>query len=88
MRKVLFKGKLNLLNGGLKYADAITTVSETYAKELCKVKDASGGLKDHLCKRKKDIYGIVNGIDALIWNPEKDKQIAKKYSIKNIREKS
>ena len=37
-----------------------------------------------LKSREKDIYGIINGIDAVIWNPEKDKQIAKKYSIKNI----
>lgn len=85
---VILKGKLNMLYGGLKYADAISTVSETYAKELCKVPDASAGLKDHLCKRKKDFYGIVNGIDPLIWNPEKDKKISKKYSIKSLEKKA
>jgi starch synthase len=72
------------LKTGIQYADVITTVSETYAKEICKYKELGNGLFNVLKSREKDIHGILNGIDINIWNPEKDKQIAKKYSIKSI----
>ena len=80
----LLNGKFSFLKSGIQYSDAITTVSETYANEICKKKELSGTMYSVLKSREKDIYGIINGIDAAIWNPEKDKQIAKKYSIKNI----
>ena len=81
---LLLKGKFNFLKSGIQFADAITTVSDTYAKEICKQKEMSDSLLTVLKAREKDINGIVNGIDGNIWNPEKDKLIAKKYSIKNI----
>jgi len=84
---VLQGNKLNFLKAGLQYADIINTVSETHAKEICSDKEVSHGLHDLLGKRKKDIYGIINGIDESIWNPEKDKLIAKNYSAKNIADK-
>jgi starch synthase len=83
----LLDGKFNFLKIGIQYADTISTVSETYAKEICKQKEMSGNLHGILKSREKDIHGIVNGIDENIWNPEKDKQIAKKYTIKNIEAK-
>ena len=84
---IIHKGKVNFLKAALNYADVINTVSETYANEICKNDEISSGLKNVLCKRKKDLYGIVNGIDTLIWNPEKDKKITTKYSIKSIKDK-
>jgi starch synthase len=81
---VVINGKFNFLKTGLMYADAINTVSETYAKEIITDSKLSGGLKPILAKRKNDLYGIVNGIDTKVWNPEKDKHLSKKYSIKNI----
>jgi len=84
---IIHKGKVNFLKAGLNYADVINTVSETYANEICKNDDISSGLKNVLCKRKRNLYGIVNGIDTLIWNPEKDKKITTKYSIKSIKDK-
>ena len=81
---VLQKGKMNFLKGGLLFADAINTVSETYAKEISEDKTLGLGLFNTLSKRKKDLYGIINGIDDSIWNPENDTKIPKKYSIKNI----
>lgn len=84
---VVSKSKVNYAKAGLMYADAINTVSETYAKELIKDKEIGGDLQDVLKKRKDDIYGIVNGIDVSIWNPEKDKKIAKKYTAKNLDDK-
>jgi starch synthase len=84
---ILHKGKVNFLKSGLVYSDMITTVSENYAKEISTIKEFGAGLDSVLSKRKKDIYGIINGIDDTIWNPEVDTKIEKKYSIKNIEDK-
>jgi len=83
-KELLHNGKVSFLKSGIQYADVITTVSNTYAKEICKVKEMSNGLINVLKSRSKDMHGILNGIDNSVWNPEKDKQIAKKYTIKNI----
>ena len=85
---IIHKNKVNFLKSGLLFADSINTVSEKYAEEICNDKEYALGLLDVLAKRKKDMFGIVNGIDTAIWNPEKDKKIAKKYSIKNIEDKN
>ncbi len=85
--KALHGGKFNYMKTGLEYSDYINTVSETYANEICKDKEIGVGLQDVLKKRKSHVFGIVNGIDNLIWNPEKDKNIVKKYSAKNLAEK-
>jgi len=79
--------KFNFLSSGLHYADYINTVSETYASEICKDAEYTRGLQTILNKRKSKVSGIANGIDTLIWNPEKDKKIEKKYSIKTIEDK-
>ena len=71
----------------LLHADAINTVSETYANEIRTITELGEGLKDVLAKRKGDLFGIVNGIDTKVWNPEKDKLIPQKYSIKNFEDK-
>ena len=84
---ILNKGKVNFMKSGLMYSDMINTVSENYAKELSLKKEFGAGLHQVLAKRKKDMYGIVNGIDDTIWHPEIDTKIAKKYSLKNINDK-
>jgi len=84
---ILNKGKINFMKSGLLHADVINTVSETYANEIRTDDKIGAGLKDVLAKRKNDLYGIVNGIDTKVWNPEKDKALPKKYSIKNIESK-
>lgn len=81
------KKKLNFMKIGLQFADVINTVSETYSKEISKDDKIGAGLTNVLAKRKNDLYGIVNGIDARVWNPEKDKLIPKKYAIKNLKNK-
>ncbi len=85
--KVLHKGKFNFLKAGIVYADTINTVSQTYAKEIASDPKLSFGLMDVLKKRKSDLHGIVNGIDMNIWNPEKDKLIPHKYSVKKLDKK-
>ncbi len=77
-------GRLNFMKSGILYSDAITTVSERYAEEITKDDELSAGLKQVLHKRKKHLFGILNGIDDKVWNPEIDNLIAKNYSIKNF----
>ena len=74
----------NLLKGGLTYADAITTVSQTYAEEI---KTAFYGehLDGLLNARSKDLRGIVNGIDYNEYNPQTDQYIIRKYNADNFR---
>ncbi|VAX15208.1 Glycogen synthase, ADP-glucose transglucosylase [hydrothermal vent metagenome] len=77
------EGKLNFLKAGISFADIITTVSETYARELL-LPEYSFGMHHVLNYRSKDFYGILNGIDYNIWNPETDKHIPHNYSIKDL----
>jgi len=81
---ILHDGKVNFMKSGLMFADVINTVSGTYAQEIRTDKELGAGLKDILSKRKNDLYGIINGIDTKVWNPEKDKHLIKKYTTKNI----
>jgi starch synthase len=75
----LREGRINLLKAGLLAANVITTVSETYAREI--QTPAHGfGLDPVLRARRGDLVGIVNGIDAEIWNPETDRRIPHRYS--------
>ncbi len=76
----------NMLKGGLVYADAITTVSSSYAEEI-KTAFYGEGLDGLMRARSNDLRGIVNGIDYNDYNPETDKQIAVNYNITNAIEK-
>jgi len=81
-------GRLNFMKSGLLYSDLITTVSERYSEEIVKDEENSAGLKHVLLKRKKDLYGILNGIDDKVWNPQTDTLIPKNFSFRNIEDKS
>ena len=74
----------NLLKGGIVYADAVTTVSNTYAEEI-KTPFYGEGLDGLLRAREKDLRGIVNGIDYAEFNPETDPHIVKQYNAVNFR---
>ena len=76
---VEYYGGVSYLKGGLQFADAITTVSPTYAEEICT--PAGGmGLDGLLRARHGVLSGIVNGIDTGVWNPETDANIAARYT--------
>ena len=77
-------GDANYLKGGLVYADAITTVSRTYAEEI-KTPFYGEHLDGLLNARAHDLRGIVNGIDYDEYNPETDRYIVKNYNAKNFR---
>ncbi len=74
----------NYLKGGLVYADAITTVSNTYAEEI-KTPFYGEGLDGLMAARSNSLRGIINGIDYDEYNPETDPMIAKNYSAENFR---
>lgn len=79
-------GKLGMLKAGIMYADAITTVSPTYAREIL-TEEFGFGLEGQLDRRRKSLHGIVNGIDTKEWDPKTDPYIAKNYTIKTVRPK-
>ncbi|MGB2957333.1 MAG: glycogen synthase GlgA [Bacteroidota bacterium] len=81
---VLASGKLNFLKTGLLYADAITAVSERYAREISSSDEYGCGLQDVLRKRKHDLTGILNGVDYSLWDPSVDKLIPQRYDHRSI----
>ena len=74
-----FFGKVGFLKAGLAYADRITTVSPTYARELTSP-EFGMGLEGLIAHRRADLSGILNGIDLDVWNPESDPHIAAPYA--------
>ncbi|MCK6555583.1 glycogen synthase GlgA [Candidatus Binatia bacterium] len=74
-----FYGRINYLKGGLVAADALTTVSPTYAREI-QTRELGYGLEGLLRQRRSDLLGILNGVDYRDWNPEHDPFIAARYS--------
>ena len=77
-------GKFSYLKSALNYADKITTVSEKYAQEIRSDKEYSCGMEEVLNRRKKDVEGILNGIDYSVWNPNVDKIIKYRYTRQEI----
>jgi len=78
-----FWGKISFLKAGINYADAITTVSPTYAREI-RTPECGCGLEGVLNKRCSDLYGILNGIDTHEWDPERDEYIAANYDRNDL----
>lgn len=77
---VEFYGGFSMLKAGIVYADAVTTVSPTYAKEICT--PAFGyGLDGLLLSHRHKLHGILNGIDTHVWNPATDPHLAAWYSL-------
>lgn len=74
----------NILKGGVVYADAITTVSRTYAKEI-QMPFYGEGLDGLMRARSNSLRGIVNGIDYQEFDPEKDEHIYQNYNARNFR---
>ncbi|MHC5036394.1 MAG: glycogen synthase GlgA [Planctomycetota bacterium] len=78
-----FFGKINFLKGGIVFADAINTVSKTYAKEI-QTETYGTGLDGVLRDRAADLFGVVNGIDTEVWNPETDPHLAGQYGPEDL----
>ncbi|HIV16409.1 MAG TPA: glycogen synthase GlgA [Candidatus Alectryocaccobium stercorigallinarum] len=77
--KFEFYGLGSLLKGGIALADKVTTVSRTYADEICTY-EYGEGLDPLLSYRRGDLSGIVNGIDYDVFNPKTDPALTVNYS--------
>ncbi|HUE80904.1 MAG TPA: glycogen/starch synthase [Pyrinomonadaceae bacterium] len=76
-------GQINLLKAGIYFADALTTVSPTHAREL--LEPAGGmGMAPFLNDRAADLFGILNGVDYEHWNPATDKLIPATYTSEDL----
>jgi starch synthase len=80
---VEFHGRLSFLKGGIACADAVTTVSPTYAREI-QTPQLGCGLDGLLRHRREVLSGILNGIDTSVWNPAGDPHIAQRYDAGSL----
>ncbi len=80
-----FHGKLSLLKTGIVFADQITTVSPSYAREI-QTPDFGCGLDGVLAGLRADLTGILNGIDPGVWNPAADPALPANYSAETWQE--
>jgi starch synthase len=76
-------GMINLLKAGIQYADAVTTVSPTYANEI-RGPIGGMGLAPYLNNRSEHVFGILNGVDSEVWNPATDKYLPARFSADDM----
>ncbi len=74
---------VNFLKGGIAHADAVTTVSRTYAHEI-QTPEYGWGLQDHIRAHAHKLYGILNGVDYEEWSPAVDPYIVKRYDLDDL----
>ncbi len=74
-----FFGQMSFMKAGIFYADRITTVSPTYAREI-QTPEQGHGLDGLLRARRDHLSGILNGIDPAVWNPATDRELARAFS--------
>lgn len=80
---VEFHGRMNLLKGGIRFADHVTTVSPGYAREI-RLAEQGAGLEGVLATRAADLTGILNGIDEQVWNPATDPHLVARYDADDL----
>jgi starch synthase len=71
-------GVINPLKTGIKFADVVTTVSPTYAREITET-PLGMGMQEALKKRRKGVIGILNGVDYREWDPRCDPYLTEHY---------
>lgn len=82
-----FYGQLSFIKGGIAFADYVTTVSPSYAKEIQKP-EFGNGLDGLLSYRSDTLAGILNGIDCDEWNPGTDSHLATTYNRRSLGNKA
>ncbi len=78
-----FYGKINLMKGGLVFADVLNTVSNRYREEILSP-EYGFGLEGVFQERAGDLFGVVEGVDYQRWDPSRDSFLASAYSPKNL----
>jgi starch synthase len=79
----LRRGFINPLKSGIKYADAVTTVSPTYAREICDT-PLGMGMQAVLNARSNGVTGILNGVDYADWDPRHDPHLTTHFSPEEL----
>jgi starch synthase len=82
-----FHGQLSFMKAGLKFADRVTTVSPTYAREIA-TPEFGFGLDGVIRARDGDVSGILNGIDPELWDPARDPAIAAAFDAERLQGKA
>ncbi len=78
-----FHGKVSFMKAGIQYADRVTTVSPSYAREI-QGPEQGCGLDGLLRHRSGVVAGVLNGVDMAVWNPAKDAYLADHYSARSV----
>jgi len=81
-----FNNMLSFLKGGIATADWVTTVSPSYAEEIC-TSEFGYGLEGLLQYRSDKLTGILNGMDNQTWNPGSDPHIERSYDVHSLQHK-
>ena len=80
---VEFFGSLNCLKAGIVHADAVTTVSPRYAREIT-TPEMGCGLDDMLRRRQASLSGILNGVDYEEWDTTRNPHLPYPYSVRSL----
>ncbi|HEY1107849.1 MAG TPA: glycogen/starch synthase, partial [Opitutaceae bacterium] len=78
-----YYSQMNMMKGGILFADRVTTVSPRYAKEI-QTPEFGCGLDGVVQTRSEDIVGLLNGVDNAVWNPAVDALLPARYSSVNM----
>ena len=76
-------GRVNFLLHGILYADGVSTVSPTYAREI-QTEQHGAGLDEYLRARSSSVVGILNGVDYDEWSPDRDTHIVQRYNADDV----
>ena len=85
-KQLEYHGQLNFLKAGIVFADAVNTVSPTYAREI-QTAEYGCGLEGLLIENKHKLSGIVNGVDYDVWNPAIDPLLPESYDETTVFER-
>jgi starch synthase len=83
---VEFYGQMSMMKGGILFADRVTTVSPTYAREI-QTPELGCGLEGVVATRREDLRGLLNGIDRSVWNPSTDTLLPATYTLEDLKGK-
>jgi starch synthase len=82
-----FHGQYSFMKAGLNFADRITTVSPSYAREIM-TPEFGCGVEGVIQARRNVVSGVLNGVDPDVWNPETDDSLVEQYSADSLTRKA
>ncbi|MCS7169625.1 MAG: glycogen synthase [Candidatus Kapabacteria bacterium] len=83
--RLLHRGMVNFVRAGIEFADYVTTVSPTYAREILSGAIEAGGIEEVLRERHPETFvGLLNGVDSTVWNPRSDPYLLHHYDVDTV----